>query len=131
MRICFALLAVLATAGLVWASQQPPQQPLKLSYFPDKVVEFGHTPHTGTLSLDCAACHHEKVDGEIVKCSTSGCHDVFDRRDRSEASFYNMVHGRGSAEVQSCLACHKDAARGKDRDEARRLTSCKGSACHP
>lgn len=131
MRTMTIALALVAAAAVAWAGQQPPQKPLTLSYFPNKVVEFGHPPHTKTLELPCEKCHHKKVDGEIVKCSASGCHDVFDRRDRSSASFYTMVHGRGTKQVQSCVGCHREAARGMDRDESRKLTSCKGSVCHP
>ncbi|MDK2955503.1 MAG: hypothetical protein PWQ57_999 [Desulfovibrionales bacterium] len=132
MRTLIATLgAVLLLAGVVWAQQQAPEQPLNLAYFPKKAVEFTHTPHLKEAGLQCEECHHKKVDGKIVKCSTSGCHDVFDRKDRSEASFYNMVHGRGSKDMQSCLGCHKEAAKGKFKSMGRELTSCKGSVCHP
>lgn len=105
----------------------PPDQPLRLEYL-KKAVDFPHAPHTGAA---CVTCHHTWTGSEpMPKCSDSGCHDVMDPKDKTVRSFYNMVHGRGSEAVSSCLACHKEEAK-KQPEKRKELTGCVKSACHP
>lgn len=131
MRTIFAVLTVVvlslcfALPGLLAQPKAP--EPFELKYFPEKLVPFAHDKHA---ELQCQKCHHV-WDGqsEMQRCSTAGCHDVFDSKDKSVNSFYNIVHGRGSAEVASCVGCHKEAA-GADKEKRKQLTGCKGSGCH-
>lgn len=89
-------------------------------------VVFNHSTHT---TAPCETCHHE-VNGvaDYRACSTSGCHDNFDRRDKTVHSYYNVMHGKGLAH-ETCISCHQTVA-GTDKDMRRQLTGCKNSACH-
>ncbi len=132
MKSFFTLLAcmafVLACALPSLFAVDTPGAPIKLEYFPNKIVMFPHDKHA---ALDCKKCHHKWNEKDIIKpCGDSGCHDVFDKSDKSEKSFYNIVHGKGSADMQSCLACHRQEA-GSDKDKKKAMTGCKGSGCHP
>lgn len=123
---CAALLLAVALPSLY--AVDSPSDPIEMAYLPSKTVMFPHTPHK---DFECQKCHH-KWDGksDIVACASSGCHDSFDKKDRSEKSLYNMIHGKGSDTQMSCLACHKEQA-GKDKDKRKKMLSCMGSACHP
>lgn len=123
---CAALVLVFALPGLF--ALECPVDATKLEYFPSKVVYFPHEAHQ---SLECQECHH-KWDGEAVikPCGESGCHDVLDKKDKSEKSLYKIIHGRGSKEISSCLSCHRDAA-SSDKELRKALTGCLGSKCHP
>ena len=89
-------------------------------------VTFNHSTHA---KGECVTCHHE-VGGaaDYRACSTEGCHDVFDRKDKTVHSYYNVLHGKGLAHP-TCISCHQQVA-GKDREMRRQLTGCKNSACH-
>lgn len=117
--VCFAALPALNAADA-------PADGLKMEKT-DKPVVFNHSTHT---SEDCKVCHHT-WDGSaaIKKCSDAGCHDVMDRKDKSVNSYYQALHNR-RAERPTCVSCHKDVA-GKDKEMRKKLTSCRGSACHP
>jgi len=117
--VCFCALPVLNAADA-------PADGLKMANT-GKPVTFNHSTHA---SVDCKACHH-KWDGAgaVKKCSTAGCHDKFDKKDKSVNSYYQAIHNKKPQGTQSCLSCHKDAA-GSDKDKKKALTACKGSACH-
>ncbi|MGE4298268.1 MAG: cytochrome c3 family protein [Desulfovibrionaceae bacterium] len=122
--ICMVCAAVICAFSLstVFAVDAPADG-LKLAHTKNNVV-FNHSTHTTTK---CEVCHHK--GGDNYKCSTAGCHDDFDKKSKSETSYYNTMH-KGSKDRPSCVACHKDAA-GADKDKKKMLTSCKKSACHP
>ena len=133
-------------------AEQPdmPQEPVKMART-QKPVMFPHKIHTTPncmechstmprhfppLALDvkqqCIVCHH-LVGGEeiIMACSTSGCHDEFDTRDKSLSSYYRIAHARDVQEgYNSCLSCHYEVVKTRPEDK-QRLTACAGSACHP
>jgi len=119
---------VLAVALPALFAEEAPKESIELAYLPDLKVQFPHDKH---CSIACQECHH-KWDGEgkIQSCTDSGCHDVMDKKDKTEKSFYNIIHGKGSDDVQTCLGCHREEAK-KDKDKRKQLTSCRGSACHP
>ncbi len=116
--VCFAALPALNAADA-------PADGLKLAAT-EKPVVFNHSTHKAT---DCKACHH-KWDGAapIQKCNNAGCHDVMDKKDKTVNSYYQAMHNKKAAKP-TCLSCHVDAA-GKDKELKKKLTSCKGSACH-
>ena len=104
-----------------------PADGTELAYL-EKIVVFNHSTHAAQA---CEDCHH-MWDGssDVQGCTTAGCHDIMDRKDKTVQSFYKVIHGKGSDEVASCLSCHKEVA-GKDKDLKTKLTKCKNSACHP
>ncbi len=123
----FVVLSVVAFAAPVLAA--PPAVPadgIKLDNTKLQVV-FNHSTHK---TADCVTCHHP-VDGKenYQKCSTAGCHDVFDRKDKSAHSYYRVMHAKG-LKYDSCVSCHADFV--KDHpDQKKELTACKKSKCHP
>lgn len=129
-----ACAAALLLAGMLLASapasaMDAPAAPLKLAYFPNKVVMYPHAAHA---KLECKQCHH-KLDaaGNPQKCSAKGCHDVFDKKDKSEKSFYRIVHDTKLETMQSCLMCHKAEGAKLDKAAKKALTGCAKSRCHP
>ena len=66
-------------------------------------------PHAAHQQIDCVFCHHKPVgDKTFVSCAVQGCHDNFDRKDKSEHSYYQAIHKRDSE--KSCAGCHKKMA---------------------
>ncbi len=129
-----ALLSAIAlsvSVAVVFAAEAP-QEPIELKYFPNLQVKFPHAPHEAN-KVECKTCHHKwDGQGEIKACGSAGCHDVFDKKDKSEKSLYVAIHGK-SENPLNCLTCHKKQAAEKkdDKDFKKKMTSCKGSACHP
>ena len=126
--ICMAVMLGLFFA--VFGLAAPPNVPAD-DYLMDKTkqpVIFPHTPHN---KIECATCHHETEEAgkaDFRPCADSGCHDIFDRRDKTEKSYYNVMHGR-NLKFESCVSCHTKVA-GNDREKRRKLTACKNSGCH-
>ena len=52
----------------------------------NKVATFNHSTHK---AIDCKECHHT---GDYKSCVTAGCHDVFDNKDKTEKSYYKILH---------------------------------------
>ncbi len=126
-----AAAAVLLLAAPLQAGMKAPGAPLKLAYFPNKVVMYPHAAHA---EFKCVQCHHEPdANGNPQKCSNAGCHDVFDKKDKSAHSFYQLAHAKTKADPNSCLDCHKKQAKAKnlDKDASKALTGCSKSKCHP
>ena len=122
---CIAVCVLLTAVAM--AGQTAPDSPLHLQYL-KKAVDFSHASHA---ALECRTCHHPwDGTGPMPKCSQSGCHDVFDAKDKSAQSFYKIVHGPSTDTAPSCLGCHKDAAAAAP-EQKKALTGCVGSACHP
>ena len=121
---CALFVCAFALSGLMAADA--PADGSELAYLPSKTVIFNHSSHA---ALDCAACHH-KWDGSsaVQKCTSAGCHDVFDKKDATVNSLYWIIHKSGQA--NSCLNCHKETA-GADKDKKKELTGCSKSKCHP
>lgn len=91
-----------------------------------KPVVFNHSTHKAD---DCKACHHTwDGAGAIQSCAAAGCHDVMDKKDKSVNSYYLAMHNKKAAHP-TCVSCHADKA-GDDKDLKKKLTGCKGSACH-
>lgn len=122
--------AVLAGALVLPAlAAQPaaPEGPLKMA-LTGKPVMFDHAVHSART---CADCHHA-VNGEenYQKCSTAGCHDIIDQKDRTVNSYYRVMHDRKITQFSSCLSCHFEVVTDLP-DRKKDLTSCVGSLCHP
>lgn len=125
--ICAICALAFTAMGVSFAmAADAPAGPIKMEKTKNPVT-FDHANH----AMDCKECHH-KWDGAgaIVACSSAGCHDNFDKKDKSDHNYYKAMHGRGKT-VTSCTSCHK--AEGKKVDKARKkeLTGCKKSKCHP
>lgn len=93
-------------------------------------VAFNHSTHQDE---DCEFCHHMSKDdpANIKSCSSEGCHDVFDMKDKTQQSYYKAIHGNHKT-IPTCLSCHREKAKASgDKELKKKLTSCKGSACHP
>lgn len=93
-------------------------------------VTFNHSTHT---KEDCRFCHHKASEDmtDIKSCSAEGCHDVLDRKDKSEKSYYKAMHGNHKT-IPTCVSCHREEAKANgDKEFKKMMTSCKGSACHP
>ena len=130
------MLCALVIAGLcipVMAADAPTPEQKALTEKPmtmDKTgqakrqVIFNHSSHAQT---DCAVCHHKAVEGNIyVGCAVPGCHDNFDKKDKSEHSYYQMTHNKKSE--KSCMGCHQKAA----ADNPALKEMFKGcNPCHP
>lgn len=73
-------------------------QPGKLQ----KAVPFAHSKHE---SVDCLTCHHMELDGNAyVECTSSGCHDSLEFRDKENAKDIKLVE---NAYHDQCIECHK------------------------
>ncbi|WP_461209699.1 cytochrome c3 family protein [Desulfocurvus sp. DL9XJH121] len=122
--VCAALVCFCALPALNAADA--PADGLKMANT-KKPVTFNHSTHKGE---DCKVCHHT-WDGAapIKKCSDAGCHDKFDKKDKSKNSYYQAIHSK-KASKPTCVSCHKDVA-GADKDKKKLLTGCNKSACHP
>ena len=74
-----------------------------------KAVPFPHSKHA---SVECAECHHtmEKDGGAIKKCTTSGCHDSLEFRDKANAKDIKLVE---NAYHKQCIDCHKNLKKEK------------------
>lgn len=126
-----AVAALMLLAAPLHAAMSAPSAPLKLAYFPNKVVMYPHSAHA---EFKCVKCHHEPdANGNPQKCTTSGCHDVFDKKVKSPESFYQLAHARTKADPMSCLGCHKEQAKAQkwDKEKKKALTGCSKSKCHP
>lgn len=124
--ICSIAVLSLALAAIGIAAQpEVPADGIKMERTSMPVV-FNHSTHT---TAECAACHHP-VNGveDYRSCSTAGCHDNFDRKDKSVNSYYQVMHGK-DLQFSTCVSCHQEVA-GTDKEKRRLLTGCKNSACH-
>lgn len=90
-------------------------------------VPFPHEAHTP--AVDCGTCHHMgRVDGDPMKCSSAGCHDVVVNPETGTPEergnpryFRNAFHGPGPG----CTTCH---ARRLAAGKAAGPTECRD--CH-
>lgn len=74
--------------------------------------------HKGHAAVECKVCHHK--GDTFKKCSSAGCHDSTDPKDKSsDKSFYRTFHNRQSE--RSCVGCHKKQGKGP----------IKCTECHP
>ncbi len=132
MKKLFILGACLLTAAFMLPAiaSQPaaPADGLKMQKTATKVVIFNHSTHT---SVKCGECHHP-VDGkeDYRACSTAGCHDNLDKKDKSVNSYYQAMHKTKDVKFQSCVACHTKTA-GADAAKKKELAGCAKSKCHP
>ncbi len=123
---------VLAFAAPAMAAQpEVPADGLKMSKT-KKVVVFNHSTHK---DVSCVSCHHP-VDGkeDYRQCSTAGCHDNLDPKDKkSLQSYYKIAHDRKGGKYDSCVSCHLKVVKekGNDKDLRKALTGCAKSKCHP
>lgn len=123
--VCAAMVCFWAVAGV--SAVDAPADGLKMEKTKKPVV-FNHSTHT---SADCQTCHHTWDGAAPIKsCAAAGCHDNFDKKDKSVHSYFKATHNRRAKEVPSCVSCHKKTA-GKDRDLKKKLTGCRKSVCHP
>ena len=101
-------------------------QPMQMDHTANtkRHVTLSHTAHQ---QIDCVFCHHKPVDGNaFVSCTVSGCHDNFDRKDKSEHSYYQAIHRRNSE--KSCRGCHKKMSQTSEALKEK-FRGC--SPCHP
>lgn len=123
---------VLSLAVASVFAAEAPKAPIELKYFPKHVVRFPHAPHEAH-KVECKTCHHKwDGQGEVKACGSAGCHDVFSKKDKSVKSLYKVIHKKSKDPI-NCLTCHKQQVAGKKGDKAfkKKMTGCKGSACHP
>ncbi|MDL2285417.1 cytochrome c3 family protein [Desulfovibrio sp. OttesenSCG-928-F07] len=93
-----------------------------------KPVVFNHSTHT---AIKCAECHHPVNGKEDYRaCSTAGCHDNMDQKDKSINSYYQAMHKAKGAKFDTCISCHNKVA-GADKDKKKALSGCAKSKCHP
>lgn len=128
------LFTCLVAAAIVCAFALPnlyavdaPADGIKMEKTSNPVV-FNHSTHQAE---DCEFCHH-KSGGDLANikaCSSEGCHDAFDKKDKTEKNYYKAMHGKHKT-IPTCVSCHREKA-GKDKELKKKLTSCKGSVCHP
>lgn len=151
MRRCFVLvLALLFSLAAVSAFAAP--DGIKMNKTKNPVV-FNHSTHTDAACADChhpvkiedpascvaEGCHAEADMPELLKfytdgedyrpCSTSGCHQIFDAKDKSVHSYYQAMHKSRKPKFDSCYSCHVKVA-GKDKEKKRLLSNCSNSVCH-
>lgn len=122
------LLLVSAFALTAIAAPAAPADGLKMEKTKKPVV-FNHTTHA---SVACAECHHP-VNGveDYRKCSTAGCHDNFDPKDKKSInSYYQAMHKAKGAKFDTCVSCHVKVA-GDDKAKKKELAGCAKSKCHP
>ncbi len=124
--VCALVLGVFAIPAL-YAADVPPDG-LKMENTKNPVT-FNHSTHKAE---ECVVCHHMSGGdaSKIKKCSSEGCHDNFDKKDKSVHNYYKAMHGKGDKGTHSCLSCHKEKA-GNDKDKKKELAGCKKSVCHP
>lgn len=133
------ILAGCMTAALVCAFALPsiyavdaPADGIQMDYFKAEknnlVTTFNHSSHK---DVACEECHHMAGDQQYASCASEGCHNVMDKKDKTAASYYKIIHDRKAA-MSTCVGCHADLDVVKaDKDKKKMLTGCKGSACHP
>jgi hypothetical protein len=118
-------LAVAIAMPALAAAPKAPADGLKMDKTKQPVV-FNHSTHK---AVKCGDCHHP-VNGkeDYQKCSTAGCHDSMDKKDKSAKGYYHAMHDKGT-KFKTCVGCHLEAA-GADAAKKKELTGCKGSKCH-
>ncbi len=129
------LLPLLALCAFLFAAVAYAEQPdvpadgIEMKNTKNPVV-FNHTTHK---EIACGSCHH-KVEGKenYGKCASAGCHDSFDRKDKSVKGYYRVMHAK-DMQYASCVSCHIETIKDKqdDAELKKALTACKGSKCHP
>ena len=125
---CAVMVCFFALPGLNAADA--PADGMKMdNYQPAKknlVVIFNHSTHK---TSECKECHHKwDGKGKVAGCSSAGCHDVYDKKDKTEKSYYKIIHKKCA--LSTCVTCHKDHA-GADKAKKKELAGCKKSKCHP
>ncbi len=128
-------LATLAALVLAFAlpaihAEEAPADGIEMDYFDggdrNYVTTFNHSTHT---DASCESCHHAEGEDQYKSCAAEGCHDVMDKKDKTAASYYNIIHGKGG-DIATCMSCHREYV--KDHpDRKKELAGCIGSACHP
>lgn len=130
---CAAIFAILLAMPAFTAEVAAPDMITLDNYRSDTgnlVVEFNHSTHA---EYDCTECHHnwDPGCGELPKpCSYSGCHDVMDKRDKSESSYFKIIHDMRPKTTSTCVSCHRESA-GDSTEKRKELAGCRGSVCHP
>jgi hypothetical protein len=149
LMLALALLFCLVAVG---AFAAPPPDGITMNKTKNPVL-FNHSTHTDLACGDChhpvkvetpasclaEGCHAEAdlpgllefyTDGEDYRpCSTAGCHQIFDAKDKSVHSYYQAMHKSRKPEFDSCYSCHVKTA-GKDKERKRLLSSCSNYVCH-
>ena len=126
--VAFFALAILALALPALAAPPPaPADGLKMDKTKQNVI-FNHSTHKDT---NCVECHHA-VDGkeDYRKCSTAGCHDNLDRKEKGVHGYYRAMHNKADTKFTTCVSCHLQIVE-KAPDKKKELTACKQSKCHP
>ena len=125
--ICMIAMLSFGFALFALAADKPTAPPdgLKLEKMKQPVV-FNHSTHS---KGECVTCHHPVAGNtDFRPCATAGCHDVFDRKDKTEKSYFSIMHGK-DLKHPSCISCHVRFA-GDDPEKKKKLTACKNAACH-
>ncbi len=126
LMVCFLCAALVVAYAFAACAADAPAGPLEMNKT-KQPVKFNHATHA---KEDCKFCHH-KEDGSkpFQKCPSAGCHDSFDKKDKTEKSYYKIMHGKHQT-IPTCVSCHKDAA-GGDKEKQKQMAGCKKSVCHP
>lgn len=128
-KIFFVGLVLLISAFAITAIAAPqvPADGLKMAKTKKPVV-FNHSAHA---NLQCAECHHPVGGKEDYRaCSSAGCHDKLDQKDKSVNSYYQAMHKAKGTKFDTCVSCHNKVA-GADKDKKKELAGCSKSKCHP
>lgn len=123
----FCMMACLVLPALA-AQPDAPADGHKMNKGGKKEVIFNHSTHK---EVNCVDCHHP-VDGkeDYRPCSTEGCHDNLDPKDKSINSYYQAMHKKKDPKFQTCVICHEKTA-GDDKAKKKELAACAKSKCHP
>ncbi len=120
------MLLISAFAIAAIAAPQVPADGMKMAKTKKPVV-FNHSTHA---DIKCVECHHPVNGKEDYRaCSTAGCHDKLDQKDKSINAYYQVIHKAKGAKFETCISCHNKVA-GTDKDKKKELTGCAKSKCH-
>jgi hypothetical protein len=108
--ICAAFLSLIA-APVLFAADAPGDDyvikaPEGMKSKKDKLQKSVPFPHSKHAAVECKECHHTlEADGGAVKlCTTAGCHDSLEFRDKDNAKEVKLVE---NAFHTQCIDCHK------------------------
>lgn len=105
--VCYTGISAFASTEISPEIKEQLKKPIIMENGQKRKVTFNHDTHE---SIECTVCHHKALeDGSIyVSCASKGCHDIMDRKDKSEHSYFLAIHKKDTD--KSCLGCHQKLA---------------------
>jgi hypothetical protein len=107
--ICAAFLSLIA-APVLFAADAPGDDyvikaPEGMKTKKGKLQKSVAFPHSKHASVECKECHHTmEADGAVKQCTSAGCHDSLEFRDKDNAKEVKLVE---NAFHTQCMDCHK------------------------